>query len=466
MYDIVILGSGPGGYVAAIRAAQLGLKVACVDKSSIGGTCLNIGCIPSKSLLDSSLKHYQLLNEFDSHGIQAREVNLDLSIMMQRKDEVVSQLTTGVEALFKSNKVEFIKGIGKVVSNNQVEIQNDDAKEVLETKNIIIATGSSPIQLNNIKLSTHVVDSEGALKFEEVPKTLVIIGAGVIGLELGSVWARLGSEVVILEAQDDFLPMLDKRISRQVLKEFQNQGLDIRLGSNVLEAEEDQEGMKLTYSDGDKETSLRTEKIILAVGRKPNLDNLFDDTLLNLNKEGLIDVNEFCQTSVDNVWAIGDVVRGPMLAHKASEEGVMVAERIADNDVRLNYDHVPNVIYTHPEVAWVGLNESQLKEQEIDFKSGSFPFLASGRALASGESAGSVFITADNETDKILGIQVFGPSAAEILQQGLIAMDQGVTSEDFGKTIFSHPTVSEALHEATLAMNNKAIHIKNRKKKT
>lgn len=466
MYDIVVLGSGPGGYVAAIRAAQLGLKVACVDKSSIGGTCLNTGCIPSKSLLDSSLKHYQLLNEFDNHGIQVKGINLDLSVMMERKEGVVSKLTTGVEALFKSNNVEFIRGTGKVVSESQVEIQNDNAKEVLETKNIIIATGSSPIQLNNVKLSKNIVDSEGALKFEEVPKTLVIIGAGVIGLELGSVWARLGSEVVILEAQDNFLPMLDKRISRQVLKEFQNQGLDIRLGSNVLEVEENQEGVKLIYSNGDKETSLRAEKIILAVGREPNLNNLFTETLLKLNKNGLIDVNEFCQTSIDNIWAIGDVVRGPMLAHKASEEGVMVAERIADHEVRLNYDHVPNVIYTHPEVAWVGLNESQLREKCIDYKSGSFPFLASGRALASGESVGSVFITADNKTDRILGIQVFGPSAAEIVQQGLIAMDQGITSEKFSKTIFSHPTVSEALHEATLAMNNKAIHIQNKKKKT
>ena len=465
MYDIIILGSGPGGYVAAIRAAQLGLKVACVDKSSIGGTCLNIGCIPSKSLLDSSLKHYQLLNDYDSHGIHVEGVNLDLNIMMQRKEGVVSQLTAGVEALFKSNKVEFIEGSGKLLSNIQVEIHNENSKETLETRNIVIATGSSPIELNNIKLSKHIVDSEGALKFEEVPKRLVIIGAGVIGLELGSVWARLGSEVVILEAQDHFLPMLDKRISRQVFKEFQNQGLDIRLGSAVLNAEENQDGMKLAYSNAGMETSVQADKVILAVGRKPNVKNLFDDSLLELNQEGFINVNEFCQTSLENVWAIGDVVRGPMLAHKASEEGVMVAERIADHDVGLNYDHVPNVIYTHPEVAWVGLNESQLKDQGIDFKSGSFPFLASGRALASGESAGSVLITADNETDKILGIQVFGPSAAEILQQGLIAMDQGVTSENLSKTIFSHPTVSEALHEATLAMNNKAIHMQNRKKK-
>ncbi len=465
MYDILIIGSGPAGYVAAIRAAQLGLKVGCVEQSSIGGTCLNIGCIPSKSLLDSSYKHYQLEDQYSKHGIEIKDVSIDLKKMMSRKDEVVGQLTNGVSALFKSNKIDLIEGKAKIISDISIEVFKDGESHIYETKNIIIASGSSPAELNNINFSSNIVDSEGALKFEKIPKQLVVIGAGIIGLELGSVWARLGSNVTILEAQQEFLPMLDARMSRQILREFNRQGLDIRFGSNILDISDTTSGVEVRFQENGEDINLKAEKMIIAIGRKPNTQDLFNTDLVSVDDKGFIEVDEYCQTKTKSIWAIGDAVRGPMLAHKASEEGIMVSERITGENCLINYAHIPNVIYTHPEVAWVGKNEKELKSLEVDYKSGSFPFAASGRALASGESTGSVTIHADNETDQILGIQVFGPSASDIMHQGLIAMDNEITSEKFSSTIFSHPTVSEALHEATLAMNQKAIHIQNRKKK-
>ena len=465
MYDILIIGSGPAGYVAAIRAAQLGLKVGCIEQSSIGGTCLNIGCIPSKSLLDSSYKHYQLEDEYSKHGIEIKDVSIDLKRMMSRKDEVVGQLTNGVSALFKSNKIDLIEGKAKIISDSSIEVFKDRKSQTFETKNIIIAAGSRPAELNGVNFTSTIVDSEGALKFERVPKKLIVIGAGIIGLELGSVWARLGSKVTILEAQQEFLPMLDARMSRQILREFNRQGLDIRFGSNILDILDTTTGVEVEFEENGEDINLKAEKMIIAIGRKPNTQDLFNNDLVSIDDKGFIEVDEYCQTKTKSIWAIGDAVRGPMLAHKASEEGIMVSERIAGENFQINYAHIPNVIYTHPEVAWVGKNEKELKSLEVDYKSGSFPFAASGRALASGESTGSVTIHADNKTDQILGIQVFGPSASEIMHQGLIAMDNKITSEKFSSTIFSHPTVSEALHEATLAMNQKAIHIQNRKKK-
>ena len=465
MYDILIIGSGPAGYVAAIRAAQLGLKVGCIEQSSIGGTCLNIGCIPSKSLLDSSYKHYQLEDEYSKHGIEIKDVSIDLKRMMSRKDEVVGQLTNGVSALFKSNKIDLIEGKAKIISDSSIEVFKDRKSQTFETKNIIIATGSRPAELNSVNFTSTIVDSEGALKFERVPKKLIVIGAGIIGLELGSVWARLGSKVTILEAQQEFLPMLDARMSRQILREFNRQGLDIRFGSNILDISDTTTRVEVKFQENGEDINLKAEKMIIAIGRKPNTQDLFNNDLVSIDDKGFIEVDEYCQTKTKSIWAIGDAVRGPMLAHKASEEGIMVSERIAGENFQINYAHIPNVIYTHPEVAWVGKNEKELKSLEVDYKSGSFPFAASGRALASGESTGSVTIHADNKTDQILGIQVFGPSASEIMHQGLIAMDNKITSEKFSSTIFSHPTVSEALHEATLAMNQKAIHIQNRKKK-
>lgn len=473
MFDVVIVGSGPAGYVAAIRASQLGLKTACIEKSldsegksQLGGTCLNVGCIPSKALLDSSHRYSDALNHFSDHGIEVSKPKLDIPKMMKRKEKVVAQLTAGVGGLLKANKVSTIFGEAKVLNANQVQVSTLNKTEIIETKNIVIASGSLPINIPVAPIDqNNIVDSTGALEFESVPKKLGIIGAGVIGLELGSVWARLGSEVTILEAMDDFLPMADSKISKDVLKEFNKQGLNINLGSKVTSAKSNTKNVKVSFENQDGNAELSFDKLIVAVGRKPNTKNLFDENSgLLLDEKGFIPVNDFCETRVKNIWAVGDVVRGPMLAHKASEEGVMVVERIAGKHAEMHYDLVPSVIYTHPEVAWVGKNEAELLESGIEFKTGSFPFAASGRALATGESAGFVKVIAHKKTDTILGVHAFGPSAADIVQQGVVAMEFGASAEDLGLTIFSHPTVSEALHEAAMAVNGNAIHIGNRKK--
>ncbi len=470
-YDVVVIGGGPGGYVAAIKASQLGLKTACVEfdedssgKVKLGGTCLNVGCIPSKSLLDSSYKFQQISESFDEHGIKVSKPSYDLTKMMQRKDEIVTKLTGGVAHLFKHNKVESIHGKGKLISANEVEVTKAKGKkEILKAKNIILATGSRPINIPSVPWNgTTVVGSSGALEFNKTPKKLAIIGAGVIGLELGSVWSRLGAHVDIYEAEKSLLPMLDDDISRLIDREFRKQNLNIHLGSFVKGSKKTRKGVSLEIEIDGKLNNVDYEKVIVAVGRRPFTENLLSESVnLSLDEKGFVPVNDFCQTSIDNVYAVGDIVRGPMLAHKAMEEGVMVAERIAGKRMEVNYDLVPSVIYTHPEIAWVGKTEKDLKEENIDYKKGSFPFSASGRALASGDSVGFVKMLADKETDEVLGVQIFGNSASEILQQGLIGMEFSASSEDFGLTMFSHPTVSEALHEAALAVNKQAIHIGN-----
>ena len=474
MYDVVVIGSGPAGYVAAIRASQLGLKTACVEDyinesgdMTLGGTCLNVGCIPSKALLDSSHRYSDALNHLDSHGIGIEKVDLDIPVMMQRKDDIVKKLTGGISGLFAANKVVSIHGRGKVLANSTVEITKTDGSiELVETKNIIIATGSSPIQIPSaIFDNKNIVDSTGALEFNKVPKTVGVIGAGVIGLELGSVWSRLGSKVTVIEAMDNFLPMADADIAKDSLKDFIKQGLDIKLGSKLISSNSLKNSVKISYENKEGTHEIEFDKLIVAVGRKPNVSEVFSkDSGITLDDNGFISVNDHCQTSNDNIWAIGDVVRGPMLAHKGSEEGIMVAERIAGKFAEMNYDLVPSVIYTHPEIAWVGKNEAELKELGIEYKVGKFPFSASGRALAVEQSTGFVKLISDARTDTILGAHVFGPSAAEIVQQALISMEFGASSEDLGLTIFSHPTVSEALHEAALAVNNQAIHIGNKRK--
>jgi dihydrolipoamide dehydrogenase len=473
MYDVIVIGSGPAGYVAAIRASQLGLKTACIEKSfdadgnsQLGGTCLNVGCIPSKALLDSSHRYSDAINHFSTHGIEVSKPKLDIAKMMQRKNKIVTQLTAGVTGLFKANKVTQILGHAKIIDSTHIEVTSKDGTETLETKNIVIATGSSPINIPVAEINNKdIVDSTGALEFDSVPKKLGIIGAGVIGLELGSVWSRLGSEVTVLEAMDEFLPMADKRISKDVLKEFNKQGLNINLGCKVTSALSNKKDITVTYENNGNTNELKVDKLIVAVGRRPNTEDLLDKNCgLSIDEKGFIPVNDFCETNVQNIWAVGDVVRGPMLAHKASEEGIMVVERIAGKHAEMEYDLVPSVIYTHPEVAWVGQTEENLSAAGIEFKTGSFPFAASGRALASGESTGFIKVIADKKTDTILGVHAFGPSAADIVQQGVVAMEFGASAEDLGLTIFSHPTVSEALHEAALAVNGQAIHIGNRKK--
>jgi len=473
MYDVIVIGSGPAGYVAAIRASQLGLKTACIEKSfdadgnsQLGGTCLNVGCIPSKALLDSSHRYSDATNHFSNHGIEVSKPKLDIAKMMERKNKIVTQLTAGVTGLFKANKVTQILGHAKIIDSTHIEVTSKDGSQTLETKNIVIATGSSPINISVAEVNNkNIVDSTGALEFDSVPKKLGIIGAGVIGLELGSVWSRLGSEVTVLEAMDEFLPMADKRIAKDVLKEFNKQGLNINLGCKVTSALSNKKDITVTYENNGTTSELKVDKLIVAVGRRPNTENLLDKNCgLSIDEKGFIPVNDFCETNVQNIWAVGDVVRGPMLAHKASEEGIMVVERIAGKHAEMEYDLVPSVIYTHPEVAWVGQTEEDLSTAGIEFKTGSFPFAASGRALASGESTGFIKVIADKKTDTILGVHAFGPSAADIVQQGVVAMEFGASAEDLGLTIFSHPTVSEALHEAALAVNGQAIHIGNRKK--
>lgn len=472
-YDVVVIGAGPGGYVAAIRAAQLGLKTLCVEKATnkfgkpfFGGTCLNVGCIPSKALLDSSYKFHEAKHGFEVHGIKTGDVAIDVAAMIKRKDDVVKQLTGGVGALLKANGVDHIQGAGKVVGGKKVEISREDGSiETVEAGNIIIAAGSSPVQIPPAPVDQDViVDSTGALEFAAVPKRLGVIGAGVIGLELGSVWARLGAEVVVLEALDTFLPAVDRQIAKETEKVLRKQGLDIRLGARVTGSEVKKGQVSVSFTDSEGEKSELFDKLIVAVGRRPqSADLLGADSGVQLDERGFLFVNDYCETDVPGVYAVGDIVRGPMLAHKASEEGVMVAERIAGKKAALNYDVIPSVIYTHPEVAWVGKNEEQLKAEGVSYKVGVFPFAASGRALAANDAGGMVKLIADAESDRVLGGHVIGPAAAELVQQVAIAMEFGSSAEDLGLMVFSHPTMSEAVHEAALAVHGHAIHVANRR---
>lgn len=478
-YDVVVIGSGPAGYVAAIRCAQLGFKTACIEKwinaenkTVYGGTCLNVGCIPSKALLDSSHKYLEATQHFDVHGIKANKVEIDVPAMIARKAKVVDQLTGGIKGLFAGNKVDGIGGTGKVTGPNSVVVtKTDGEKEELAAKNIIIAAGSIPIAIPPTPVDQEtIVDSTGALEFQSVPKRLGVIGAGVIGLELGSVWARLGSEVTVLEAMDDFLPMADRQIAKESGKIFAKQGLDIKLGARVTGSKLGGKGAKkfvtVEYTDSEGEQKAEFDKLIVAVGRRPYTEELLDESVgIEKDDRGFIKVNDQCQTNVPSIYACGDVVRGPMLAHKGMEEGVMVAERLAGKMTQVNYDLVPSVIYTHPEIAWVGKNEEELKAEGVDYNVGAFPFAASGRALASNDSDGMVKLLADAKTDRILGCQIIGSAAADLLQQIVIAMEFSASAEDIGLTMFSHPALSEAVHEAALAANGHAIHIGNRKRR-
>ncbi|TVP92280.1 MAG: dihydrolipoyl dehydrogenase [Pseudomonadaceae bacterium] len=474
-FDLIVIGAGPGGYVGAIRAAQLGMKVACVekytgkdDKLALGGTCLNVGCIPSKALLDSSWKFYEAQEGFKVHGIEAKGVSIDVKAMIERKDKIVKQLTGGVSALFKASGVTSIEGHGKLLAGKKVEVTKPDGEiEVYEAENVMLASGSRPIEIPPTPLTDDIiVDSTGALDFTSVPKKLGVIGAGVIGLELGSVWRRLGSEVVVFEAQDSFLGLADEQIAKEAHKTFTKQGLQIRLGARVTGSEIKRKQVTVFFTDAEGEQQLTFDKLIVAVGRRPYTENLLAaDCGVDKDERDIIFVDDYCATSVPGVYAVGDVVRGAMLAHKASEEGVMVAERIAGQKTAMNYDLVPSVIYTHPEIAWVGKNEQQLKSEGVEYKVGVFPFAASGRAMAANDTGGMVKMLADAKTDRVLGVHVIGPAAAELVQQGAIGMEFGTSAEDLGMMVYSHPTMSEALKEAALAVNGHAIHVANRKKR-
>jgi dihydrolipoamide dehydrogenase len=466
-FDVVVIGAGPGGYVAAIKAAQLGLSTACIEKYTdkegklaLGGTCLNVGCIPSKALLDSSWKFHEAQDGFAIHGINHAGVTMDVPAMVGRKANIVKGLTSGVATLFKANGVTSIQGHGKLLAGKKVEVTKPDGSvEIIEAENVILAPGSRPIDIPPAPVDQNViVDSTGALEFQSVPKRLGVIGAGVIGLELGSVWSRLGAEVTVLEALDTFLMAADAAVSKEALKTLTKQGLDIKLGARVTGSKVNGNEVVVNYTDANGEQNITFDKLIVAVGRRPvTTDLLSADCGVTLDERGFV--------HVPGVYAIGDVVRGMMLAHKASEEGIMVVERIKGHKAQMNYDLIPSVIYTHPEIAWVGKTEQTLKAEGVEVNVGTFPFAASGRAMAANDTGGFVKVIADAKTDRVLGVHVIGPSAAELVQQGAIGMEFGTSAEDLGMMVFSHPTLSEALHEAALAVNGGAIHIANRKKR-
>ena len=466
-YDVVVIGAGPAGYTAAIRAAQLGLKVACVDDwrdpqggPALGGTCLNAGCIPSKALLETSELYILARDHGPAHGLKFKELSLDLAAMMAHKDKVVSELTRGIATLFKANGVTWIPGRGKLLPKNVVEVSGKSAQP-LQAEHVILASGSTPVNLKSAPFDgQRIVDSRSALAFKDVPRRLGVIGAGVVGLELGSVWRRLGSEAVLLEAQENFLSMADEQVAREALKQFTAQGLDIRLGARVLDSRMEKSAVTVRYQDQDGEHEESVERLIVAVGRRPNTDGLFaEETGLLLDEWGFVHVDEHCRTNLPKVHAVGDVVRGPMLAHKGMEEGAMVAERIAGRETTVNYDVVPSVIYTQPEIAWVGKTEQALKSAGEPYRAGVFPFAANGRARAMGEASGFVKILADARTDRVLGAHLIGPMCSELIAAAGLAMSFGASSEDIMLTMFAHPTLSEAFHESALAVAGRAIHL-------
>ena len=471
-FDVVVIGAGPAGYVAAIRASQLGMNVACIDewknldgKNAFGGTCLNAGCIPSKALLESSELYHRAGHEFSKHGINLSGVELDVAAMQKRKATIVRQLTGGIAGLFKANKVEGLAGHGKLLAGKKVEYTPTDGEvEVFDTRYVILASGSTPIELPVAPFDgERIVDSWGALEFAEVPKTLGVVGAGVIGLELGSVWNRLGSDVVILEAMDDFLFMADKELAKDAQRYFKKQGLKIQLGAKVTAAKTSAKGVIVEYEDKDGAQNVKFEKLVVAVGRRPFTDGLFtDDSGIVTDERGFIEVDEQCRTSVKGVFAVGDCVRGPMLAHKGSEEGVMAADLIAGEIAEVNYSVVPSVIYTAPEIAWVGKTEEEVQASGRPYKTGRFPFAASGRAKAMEQTAGMVKIVSAKDDDEILGVHIVGPMAGELISEAVLAMEFSASTEDLQRTIHAHPSLAEAIHEASLAVDNRALNFPNK----
>ncbi|MGH8753923.1 MAG: dihydrolipoyl dehydrogenase [Burkholderiales bacterium] len=472
-FDVAVIGAGPGGYVAALRCGQLGLNTVCIDdwknekgKPSLGGTCLNVGCIPSKVLLESSENYDRVRYKFSEHGVTVQGVTMDVDTMQARKNKIVESFTGGIAMLFKKNKVASLHGKGRFVSAGntyQIGVSDNGKSESIDAKHVIVATGSLPRQLPGAPLDQNlIVDNAGALSFTEVPKRLGVVGAGVIGLEMGSVWRRLGAEVTILEALQGFLLVADEQVAKEAQKIFtKEQGLDIHTGAKITSVKTGKKQVAVEYQDNQgARQKLECDKLIVAIGRVPNTAGLGAETVgLKLDSNGFIEVDAHCRTNLPNVFAVGDAVRGPMLAHKASEEGVAVAEIIAGQAGHVNLDTVPWVIYTSPEIAWVGKTEQELKKSGIAYRSGQFPFLANGRARSLGETSGFVKILADSRTDRIIGVHIIGPYASEMIAEAVVAMEFAASSEDIARIVHAHPSLSEVFHEAALGVDKRTLHI-------
>ncbi|MEW5943395.1 MAG: dihydrolipoyl dehydrogenase [Pseudomonadota bacterium] len=472
LFDVAVIGAGPAGYVAAIRAAQLGLRTVCIDnwknpagQPSLGGTCLNVGCIPSKALLESSELYERMQHRFAAHGIVVEKARLDLAAMMARKEKIVHTLTDGIQVLFRKNKVTFLPGRGSLVPGGEhpvsVEVEGKEGVTLIEARHIIVASGSRPTELDMAPFDhERVVDSSGALAFTEVPKRLGIIGAGVIALELGSVWRRLGAEVTLLKSSEGLLPNVDEQVAKEAHRLLAAQGLDFRMGAAIRSIRTARKQVAVEFSDKDGEHKLQFDRLVVAVGRTPNTEGLGAEKVgLKLDGKGRIEVDERCATNLPNIWAVGDVVRGPMLAHKGSEEGVAVAEQIAGQAGHVNYQTIPGVIYTAPEIAWVGQTEQELKAAGAEYVKGVFPFSANGRAHALDGVPGFAKILAHAKTDRVLGVHIIGPYASELIGEAVVAMEFGASAEDLARTVHAHPSLAEALHEAALGVDKRAIHL-------
>ena len=459
-FDVTVIGGGPAGYVCAIRLAQLGLNTACIEsRGSLGGTCLNIGCIPSKSLLNLSENFHKAKN-FADIGIETGEVKLNLKKMMENKDKSVLVLTKGVEFLFKKNKVTYIKGTGTLKSRDEILVKNNEEEKTIKSDKIIISTGSAPLSLPGIEFDEkQILSSTGALSISKLPKKMIVVGGGYIGLEMGSVWSRLGTEVQVLEYLDHITPGLDKEISSEFMKILKKQNIKFDLNTKVEKISKSSEGVIVEISNKGNKSKLEADVVLISVGRKPYTDNLnLDQIGVILDKKGRVKVNKNFETNIKNIYAIGDVIDGPMLAHKAEEEGIAVAELIAGQSGHVNYNLIPGVIYTSPEVAYVGENEEQLKEKNINYKIGKFPFMANSRAKAINQAEGFVKILADSSTDRVLGVHIIGPHAGEMIAEMSVAMEFGASSEDIARTCHAHPTFSEAIKEAALSVDKRQIH--------
>ncbi len=460
-FDLIVIGAGPGGYVAAIRAAQLGLRVACVEKQYLGGTCLNVGCIPSKALLDSSEKFHAVQHAYSAHGIKTTGLSLDLKTMLTRKDKVVKELTGGVGFLFKKNKVQHFPGLGRITAPGAVEVNDNGKKTPLTAKNILIATGSVPAELPKLPFDgKNILNSTDALALPQVPKKLLVVGAGYIGLELGSVWARLGSDVTVVEFLDRCVPAMDKEMSALLQKQLEKLGMKFRFKTGAESAKVANGKIQVTLASGDQRTTEEFDKVLVAVGRRPATDGLgLKELGIELDKKGFIPVNKQFQTSIPGIYAIGDVIGNPMLAHKAEEEGVAAVEIMTGHAGHVNYHAIPGVVYTHPELAQVGYTEEDAKAAGHEVKVGKFPFLANGRAKAMGETDGVIKMIADAKTDRILGIHILGPHASDLVAEAVLAVEFAASSEDIARCVHAHPTLAEAMKEAALAVDKRAIHM-------